>query len=156
YDITSVSKLMSVNICVLAAGQSTRMKSQFSKMLHPLCGKPMIWHVHKTASELEPAVLGIVVGFQRDQVMNVFENQKVDFVVQEKQKGTGHAVQEFLNQFPDLKGTLLVLSGDTPLLTTIMLRSLADEHVKNGAAISLLTTELSNPKGYGRIVRNSE
>ena len=145
---------MSLHICILAAGQSTRMKSRLSKMVHPLCGKPLIWHVHATAAELQPKTLGIVVGFQRDQIMEVFNGKEVEFVVQEQQLGTAHAVQEFLKQFPSATGTLLVLSGDTPLLRVDTLRELIDLHTREKVSVSLLTTELSNPKGYGRIVRN--
>lgn len=145
---------MDIHICILAAGQSTRMKSKTSKMLHPLCGKPMIHHVHSIAAELQPKTLSIVVGHQRDQIMDLFAEKPVDFVVQEKQNGTAHAVLEYLKHHPNIQGIALVMSGDTPLLRADRLHRLIVAHRESNAAVTLLTTLLEMPIGYGRIVRN--
>jgi bifunctional UDP-N-acetylglucosamine pyrophosphorylase/glucosamine-1-phosphate N-acetyltransferase len=147
---------MQMHVCILAAGQSKRMKSKISKLLHPLCGKPMILHVQKTISDLEPKTCTVVVGYQRDQVINALESKPVDFIVQEEQLGTGHAVGEFLKNHPRIHGLLFVTNGDTPLVRAGTLRVLASFHTQQNAAISLLTAEVPDARGYGRIVRNRE
>jgi len=144
---------MDTHICILAAGQSKRMKSKVSKLLHPLCGKPMIEHVRDVAAELEPATCAVVAGFQRDQVMDALHRKPVDFVVQQEQLGTGHAVSEFLKQYPAIEGVLLVMNGDTPLVHADLLRRLLALHMEKKASVSLLTTDLPDATGYGRIVR---
>jgi len=145
---------MDLHVCILAAGQSKRMKSKLSKLLHPLCGKAMILHVQEAVAALSPKTQAVVVGHQRDQVMEAFSEKPVDFVVQEKQLGTAHAVSEFLSQHPSIDGILLVLSGDTPLLQPSTLRDLLNAHEKNQATVSLLTTDMLDPTGYGRVLRN--
>jgi len=145
---------MDLHVCILAAGQSKRMKSKLSKLLHPLCGKAMILHVQEAVAALSPKTQAVVVGHQRDQVMEAFSEKPVDFVVQEKQLGTAHAVSEFLSQHPSIDGILLVLSGDTPLLQPSTLRDLLIAHEKNQATVSLLTTDMLDPTGYGRVLRN--
>jgi len=147
---------MDLHVCILAAGQSKRMKSKLSKLLHPICGKPMILHVQESVAALSPKTSAIVVGHQRDQVMDALSEKQVDFVVQEKQLGTAHAALEFLKQYPKIDGVMLVLSGDTPLLQPATLRELLNIHEQRQATISLLTTELSDPTGYGRVIRNNQ
>lgn len=144
------------HICVLAAGQSKRMKSKTSKMLHLLCGAPVISHVVSIAAALEPRTLGIVVGYQRDQIMAVLDGKAVDFIVQEAQRGTAHAVSVYLDEYPLLKGSLLVMNGDTPLLRPDLLRQLLTLHSLESATITLLTADVENPTGYGRIVRDQK
>lgn len=131
------------------------MKSKTSKMLHPLCGRPLIGHVYQIAADLEPRTLGIVVGFQREAIMDTLATRAVDFVIQEQQLGTAHAVSEFLNRYPAISGALLVMNGDTPLLRADYLRQLITLHSLEQADISMLTADLQNPAGYGRIVRSS-
>ncbi|MBI4744065.1 MAG: bifunctional UDP-N-acetylglucosamine diphosphorylase/glucosamine-1-phosphate N-acetyltransferase GlmU [Actinobacteria bacterium] len=144
---------MGVGIVILAAGEGTRMKSSLSKVLHPLCGQPMIKYVVDTARKINPEKIIMVVGHKADQVKDVV-GSKVDFVVQERQLGTGHAVKVTENVLTDLKGDLLILNGDTPLITFITLKNLINLHNKNKSSITLLTTYFDNPYGYGRIVRN--
>jgi bifunctional UDP-N-acetylglucosamine pyrophosphorylase/glucosamine-1-phosphate N-acetyltransferase len=132
------------------------MKSKLSKLLHPLCGKQMILHVYDAITGLSPKTCAIVVGHQRDQVIDAFAEKQVDFVVQEEQRGTAHAVSEFLKQFPEIEGILLVLCGDTPLLQTSTLLEVIQLHKQRNAVITLVTTELPDPTGYGRIIRNSQ
>jgi bifunctional UDP-N-acetylglucosamine pyrophosphorylase / glucosamine-1-phosphate N-acetyltransferase len=146
---------MDLHVCVLAAGQSKRMKSKTSKLLQPMCGKPMLHHIYELVSALSPKTQAFVVGHQRDQVMEALSEKPVDFVVQEQQLGTAHAVSEFLKQHSKIHGLLLVLNGDTPLLQSSTLHNLLSLHQQRQATISLLTTEIPDPTGYGRIIRNN-
>jgi bifunctional UDP-N-acetylglucosamine pyrophosphorylase/glucosamine-1-phosphate N-acetyltransferase len=142
-----------MHICILAAGQSKRMQSKYSKMLHPVCGLPMISHVYNAVSGLQPQSISIIVGHQRDQIMDVFAEKAVDFVVQEELLGTAHAVSEYLKQKPDLRGSLLVMNGDMPLITTRLLRAILKMQESTRSALLLVTTMIGNPAGYGRVVR---
>ncbi|HEY4491441.1 MAG TPA: bifunctional UDP-N-acetylglucosamine diphosphorylase/glucosamine-1-phosphate N-acetyltransferase GlmU [Acidobacteriota bacterium] len=144
---------MQTHVCILAAGQSKRMKSKLSKLLHPLCRKPMIDYALAAVSEFQPLSTTVVVGFQRDQIMNALEGKNVDFVVQEEPLGTAHAVMQFLKQNGGKKGSVLVLNGDTPLIQKELLQRLLSFHQQKHAAISLITADLNHPQGYGRIVR---
>ena len=134
---------------VLAAGEGKRMHSELPKVLHSLCGRPMLSYITGSASELTDHVL-IVVGHGASQVREYYKN-KYSFVLQEQQLGTGHAVMQSLDSLPS-EGTLLILCGDTPLLTTQHLKSLISQHDKN--AVTVATTNLPDPSGYGRIVRD--
>jgi bifunctional UDP-N-acetylglucosamine pyrophosphorylase / glucosamine-1-phosphate N-acetyltransferase len=147
---------MDLYVCILAAGQSKRMKSKLSKLLHPLCGKPMILYVQETVSALSPKSCGVVVGHQRDQIMDALKEKPLDFVVQEQQKGTAHAVSEFLKHYPAIEGLLLVLNGDTPLLQSSTLLGMIQLHQQRNAAITLLTAEYEDPTGYGRVIRSEQ
>lgn len=147
---------MQIHVCILAAGQSTRMKSKLSKMLHPLCGKPMIFYVREALTEINPDSISMVVGFQRDQIMNAMESAPVEFVLQKEQLGTAHAVSEYLLRKPTIEGLLLVLNGDTPLIRPRLLQEMIAAHSQSGAVLSLLTTELPQPQGYGRMIRNTK
>lgn len=129
------------------------MKSKQSKLLHPLCGKPIIQHVLDASKNLAPKSVALVVGHQREQIREAL-GDSVRYVVQEEQRGTAHAVSEFLRLNADLKGSLLVLSGDTPLITSDLLKSLLQKHAEDAAALSFVTTTVANPAGYGRIVRD--
>ncbi len=113
----------------------------------------MIAYVAGAVSELHAQTLGVVVGYQREQVMNALSGRSIGFVVQEQQLGTAHAVSEFLKRYPSLNGMLLVMNGDTPLVSAVLLKHLLTLHEKRKAVISLLTAELNDPSGYGRIVR---
>jgi bifunctional UDP-N-acetylglucosamine pyrophosphorylase / glucosamine-1-phosphate N-acetyltransferase len=147
---------MDLHVCILAAGQSKRMKSKLSKLLHPLCGKPMILCLQESVTALSPKTCAVVVGHQRDQIMDALKEKPVDFVVQEQQQGTAHAVAEFLKHHSSIEGLLLVLSGDTPLLQSSTLLGTIHLHQQRNAAITLLTTEYQDPAGYGRVIRNEQ
>lgn len=147
---------MSLHVCILAAGQSKRMKSKTSKLLHSVCGKAMIQFVLDAAFALNPQSIGVVIGHQREQVREALSGARVDFVVQEQQLGTGHAVSEFVRQMKITEGRLLVLSGDTPLLTSSRLQAVVEEHERGAASVTLVTTQVVAPAGYGRIVRSLE
>lgn len=115
----------------------------------------MILHIQESVSALSPKVSAMVVGHQRDQVMDALAGKATDFVIQEKQQGTAHAVSMFLQQYPSIHGLLLVLSGDTPLLQSSTLRDMMSLHQQRNAAITLLTTQYEDPTGYGRVIRNA-
>ncbi len=116
----------------------------------------MILHVWHALSALSPITCAVVVGHQRDQVMEALAGKSIEFVIQEQQHGTAHAVSEFLKQYPDIDGLLLVLSGDTPLLQPSTLLEMIQLHKQRSAVITLLTMDLSNPAGYGRVIRNPQ
>jgi bifunctional UDP-N-acetylglucosamine pyrophosphorylase / glucosamine-1-phosphate N-acetyltransferase len=139
-----------MNIVILAAGQGKRMHSNLPKVLHPLAGKPLVSHVIDTARSLSPQTLCLVYGHGGDVVRTTLKAPDLAWALQEPQLGTGHAVQQAL---PHLNGTgtTLVLYGDVPLIQAETLRRLL--HVAQDS-LAILTVELADPDGYGRIVRN--
>jgi bifunctional UDP-N-acetylglucosamine pyrophosphorylase/glucosamine-1-phosphate N-acetyltransferase len=142
-------------VVVLAAGEGTRMKSSIPKVLHPVGGRTLVHHAVTAAGDLEPAHLVVVVGHGRDQVVAHLAEvaPKAATVVQEEQLGTGHAVQVALEELPRLDGTVVVTYGDVPLLTAEVLRALLDTHAEQRNAVTILTAHLSDPTGYGRVLR---
>jgi bifunctional UDP-N-acetylglucosamine pyrophosphorylase/glucosamine-1-phosphate N-acetyltransferase len=143
-------------VVVLAAGEGTRMHSATTpKVLHELCGRTMLGHVVATSSALQPEHLLVVVGHAREQVAaHLAElDPQARAVVQEQQDGTGSAVRVALDTLPELTGTVVVVPGDAPLLTATTLTDLLTTHRLTRAATTLLTAELADPTGYGRVVR---
>ena len=140
-----------LQVVVLAAGQGKRMNSRLPKVLHPLGGRPMIQHVLDRARRLAPTRLAVVVGHGGERVAELFDAPDVTSVVQEHQLGTGHAV---LQAMPSLEpaGVVLVLYGDVPRIASGTLRTLVDAAAEN--QLALLTEEVDDPKGLGRIVRD--
>lgn len=145
-------------VIVLAAGEGTRMKSRTSKVLHELCGRSMLGHVLAAARELEPGRLVVVVGHRREQVVAHLAEHAPDAepVVQERQGGTGHAVRMALEQAGALTGTIVVTNGDHPLLRGETLAELVRTHEDQGNAATVLTTEIPDATGYGRMVRAAD
>ena len=140
-----------LNIVILAAGQGTRMKSRLPKVLHPLAGKPLLGHVIETARSLSPAKIIVVYGHGGAQVPEALASNDLIWVEQAEQLGTGHAVEQAMAEVDDASD-LLILYGDVPLLQTTTLREL----VRLGAeGFGLLTVDLANPSGYGRVVRDN-
>lgn len=136
---------------ILAAGEGKRMHSSLPKVLHPLCGRPMISYILDSAAKLTDRVL-VVVGHGASIVKNAL-GDKWHYVLQEEQLGTGHAVMQALDHLPR-EGTLLVLCGDTPLLESGYLSELLEEQQKHAATIA--TVVLPDPEGYGRIMRSHD
>ncbi|APV52308.1 UDP-N-acetylglucosamine diphosphorylase/glucosamine-1-phosphate N-acetyltransferase [Betaproteobacteria bacterium GR16-43] len=128
------------------------MRSDLPKVLHPLGGRPMLAQVVETARLLSPTKLAVVIGHGADTVIERMADPRIAWVRQEQQLGTGHAVQQALPHL-DAQGTVLILYGDMPLIASGTLRSLADAAAQGHLAI--LTQEVAEPKGYGRIVRNA-
>ena len=149
-------------IVILAAGEGKRMRSSMPKVLHPIAGRSLVGHVVHAAAHTQPGHVVVVVGHGRDHVRAHLEAIApwVVTVVQEEQLGTGHAVRVALAGISDRglvmpAGPIVVLTGDTPLLTGDTVQTLVDEHVASGAAATVLTTVMEDPTGYGRIVRDS-
>jgi bifunctional UDP-N-acetylglucosamine pyrophosphorylase/glucosamine-1-phosphate N-acetyltransferase len=140
-----------VQVVVLAAGQGKRMHSDLPKVLHPLGGRPLLSHVLATARELEPRRICVVVGHGAQAIRDSIREGDVSWALQEKQLGTGHAVLQAVPQLED-GGTVLVLYGDVPLISAPTLRALVA--AAGDGRFALLTQELDQPKGYGRIVRD--
>jgi len=143
------------HIVILAAGKGTRMKSARPKVLHPVAGRPMIDYVLGAASAVRPASTTIVVGHQADTLQRELGGHPgLSFVVQEPQLGTGHALLMAEQALTGATGTVLLLSGDVPLLKPETLTTLVDGHISTGSALTVLTAHVANPHGYGRIVRD--
>jgi bifunctional UDP-N-acetylglucosamine pyrophosphorylase/glucosamine-1-phosphate N-acetyltransferase len=144
---------VSVEALILAAGQGTRMKSSLPKVLHPLAGKPLLGHVLDVARQLGSKRIHTVIGHGADQVESYFSaSTDISWIVQEQRLGTGHAVLQAMPQV-DPASTVLILYGDVPLLRVETLQQLLDAVSAN--SIGLLTVELDNPTGYGRILRDA-
>ena len=143
-------------VAILAAGQGTRMKSKLPKVLHRLAGAPMGAYPARLARELgcTPAVM--VIGHGAALVEEALAGEGVRFAHQEEQLGTGHALRCTREALADFTGTVLLLCGDVPLLRRQTLERLLACHNEHGAAVTVLTAELDNPFGYGRIVRQGE
>ena len=142
----------SLQVVVLAAGQGKRMHSRLPKVLHPLGGRPMLQHILETARLLAPSRLAVVIGHGGEAVARQLEAPDVAWAVQDRQLGTGHAVMQALPKL-DPAGVVLILYGDVPRIATGTLRSLVDAAAEN--QLALLTQELEDPKGMGRIVRDA-
>jgi bifunctional UDP-N-acetylglucosamine pyrophosphorylase / glucosamine-1-phosphate N-acetyltransferase len=145
-------------VVILAAGEGTRMKSSRSKLLHEIAGHSMLSYAVTAATTVQPEHIVVVVGHLRDQVEAHLAEiaPHVLTAVQEEQLGTGHAVQVALGQLADLTGDVIVTMGDVPMLTGETLAALLLEHRQRDAAATVLTAEVPDPTGYGRILRDSE
>ncbi|WP_239256352.1 bifunctional UDP-N-acetylglucosamine diphosphorylase/glucosamine-1-phosphate N-acetyltransferase GlmU [Listeria ilorinensis] len=138
---------------VLAAGQGTRMKSKLYKVLHPVCGKPMVEHVVGEIEKLEVTKIVTVVGHGAEKVKEHLQG-KSDFVMQAEQLGTAHAVLQAKDLLENLDGVTLVVCGDTPLIQSSTMAALMKYHHEKRAKATILTTTVADPTGYGRIVRD--
>jgi bifunctional UDP-N-acetylglucosamine pyrophosphorylase/glucosamine-1-phosphate N-acetyltransferase len=143
---------------ILAAGEGKRMKSSRSKLLHEIAGHSMLSYAVTAATEVQPEHIVVVVGHLRDQVEEHLAEiaPHVLIAVQEEQLGTGHAVEVALGQLGDLDGEVIVTYGDVPMLTGETLTALLEEHQAQQAAATVLTAEVSDPTGYGRILREPD
>ena len=140
---------------VLAAGEGTRMKSRLPKVLHQVCGKPMIKYVIDRLEELNIDKKIVIIGYKGNLVKETL-GKKVDYIWQKEQLGTGHALAQCREILAKFKGDLLVLSGDTPLLTTQTLKRLIEVQREKNALATILTAILKPPTGYGRVVRHGD
>ena len=142
---------------VLAAGMGKRMHSDLAKVLHRMAGRPLLAHVLDTLDELGVGRTVVVIGHQRERVQAAFvERKNVEWAIQAEQRGTGHACMMAEPALGGFRGTVLVVCGDTPLLTARTLGALLDRHAKSGAQVTVLSMRLADPKGYGRIVRTRD
>ncbi len=140
---------------ILAAGQGTRMKSDLYKVLHPVCGKPMVEHVIDHIRGLGADRVVTVVGHGAEAVEETL-GKKSEYVLQEEQLGTAHAVQQAAQLIGDLEGTTIVVCGDTPLIRSETMQALISHHNTTGAKATILTANADNPTGYGRIIRGED
>ncbi len=147
-----------LDILILAAGLGTRMKSRVAKVLHKLQGRPIIAHVSRTASLLNPRSTHVVVGYQAAEVRAAVEKElghgQASFVNQTEQRGTGDAVMATSGALAGANSTVLILSGDVPLVRPETLRALIEQHIANKASCTMLSVRLENPTGYGRVLRD--
>ena len=147
---------MATTAIILAAGKGTRMQSDLPKVLHPVCGRPMLAYVLDTARQAGSGRLLVVVGHRAALVKQTFPDDAGDisWVLQSPQMGTGHAVMVCKSELTGLDGPVLVLAGDGPLIRPETLRQLIEIHQATGAACTLATSILPEPGGYGRIIRD--
>lgn len=146
---------MAIAIAILAAGKGTRLKSKRAKVLHSIGGKPLLLHVIDAALQIVSAGdIYVIVGHQSEAVRAAVTHTGVRFVEQGEQRGTGHAVQQALVELRNYEH-VLVLSGDVPLLKSSTVQALRDFHLRERAAMTILSAEVENPFGYGRLIRKS-
>ncbi len=138
---------------VLAAGQGKRMKSKLYKVLHPVCGKPMVGHVVSALEQLQTSRTVVIVGHGAEAVKG-YLGERAEYALQAEQLGTGHAVLQAKELLAREEGLTIVICGDTPLVSEETLRSMIQLHQEKGAAATILTALLEEPAGYGRIIRD--
>ena len=144
---------------ILAAGEGTRMKSDLAKVLHEINGRTMIEHVLDALSEVSPSAIVVVVGHQADAVRERLSGDDIDyagltFALQSERLGTGHAVMQAKPALEDFTGTVMVLTGDTPLLEKSTLAGFLRFHRESGASATVMSAEVEDAAGYGRILRD--
>ena len=152
--IKHIKPMTPLHIIVLAAGNSTRLKSNLTKVMHPIAGRPMIDYVLQVARDLKPEKICMVLGMDREKIVNHLRGQRdLVFAHQKERLGTAHAVQTGLKALGNISGEVVILSGDVPRLRFKTLKDLPQ--VSSTAPLALLTAVLPNPQGYGRILRDS-
>jgi bifunctional UDP-N-acetylglucosamine pyrophosphorylase/glucosamine-1-phosphate N-acetyltransferase len=147
---------MSIAAIVLAAGKGTRMTADMPKVLHTIGERPMVSYVIDAIQPIAGNRIYMVVGYGAEQVMKACSDRGIHFVRQEPQLGTGHAVMQCEEALKGFTGTVVVLNGDVPCLRSDTVRQFVGFHRERGAAATVLTAVLDNPKGYGRIVTDSD
>ncbi len=140
-------------VLIMAAGKGTRLKSSLPKVLQPLAGRPLMEHLLQTVEALNPRHTLVVVGHQAALVKSRLRHRAVEFAEQVPQLGTGHAVQVARDWWSGKPGNLLILSGDVPLISAGTLRKMIQLHDRTRAGLTLLSTRLDDPTGYGRVIR---
>jgi bifunctional UDP-N-acetylglucosamine pyrophosphorylase/glucosamine-1-phosphate N-acetyltransferase len=146
-----------VAVAILAAGKGTRMKSDLPKVLHSLGGRSLVEQVLHSCSSLSASRQMVIIGYQGDRVQEALHSfGNLEFVPQTQQLGTGHAVQQLIPYLEDYEGDLLILNGDVPLLRPQTLQQLLQTHQSHQNAATILTANLPNPQGYGRVFCNGD
>lgn len=139
---------------IMAAGKGTRMKSDLPKVLHKINNRPMVHYVIDLAKEVQSERIVLIIGHKKEMAEEACKDMPVEFVYQIQQLGTGHAVQMTEPLLTDFTGDILVLSGDVPLLTKSTIDDLIKVHRESGAVATMLTSDLDDPTGYGRVIRD--
>ncbi len=143
-----------IECIILAGGKSKRMKSKKSKVLHKLCGKPIIYYPLRACKSLLPDNMYIVIGQNSEEIKNII-NDDVVFVYQNEPLGTGHAVMQVVPYLRDRDMDVLIMPADAPLIRIETIKELYKFHKENDALVTILTAEIPDPTGYGRIIRSS-
>lgn len=141
-----------LSLVILAAGKGTRMRSNRAKVLHEVFFAPMIHHVLTATLPLQARRTLLIIGHQAEAVREVLADQDVEFVVQQEQLGTGHAVLTAETALPEKDGTVMILCGDTPLIRSETLINMVQEHRRQSAMVTFMTTTLGDPSNYGRVL----
>lgn len=144
-----------VSAIILAAGKGTRMKSDLAKVLHSLCGKPMLTYSVNVARAVGAEKIAVIIGHQADAVREAFKDQELILIEQREQLGTGHAVLQARDTFCNYQGTIIILCGDVPLLLPSKVKDLLEYHISENSDVTVLTTILDDPYGYGRVIKSS-
>lgn len=142
-------------VTILAAGKGTRMESNLPKVLHKIGGKPMLSHVIQRAVELGAQKIISIIGYQHELVKETIANEPTRFAIQLDQLGTGHAVLQCASELSEFNGSVLVLSGDVPLISLNTLQNLLNTHNRSDSKATLLSAIVNDATGYGRVIRNS-
>ena len=145
-----------LRICILAAGKGSRMNSELPKVLHEINNKPLLHFVLETSESLNPEEIILIVGFKKDMVIKSVNNFNVSFAYQEEQNGTAHAIMQCKENLINKPGQTLVLSGDVPFISKNTLKNLIEIHNKNNSLGSIISANIKDPSGYGRIIRNND
>lgn len=147
-----MERLMAI---ILAAGEGKRMKSKKTKILHEICGKPMVEWVYQCVKNSGVDEIVLVIGRNGEEVKEYMGN-KVSYAKQEQQLGTGHAVIQAQEYLENREGQVVIMYGDMPLVTSNTISLAVDYHKEKGNAATIITADFENPAGYGRIIRNSQ
>ncbi len=144
-----------LRVIILAAGKGTRMNSDLPKVLHKLQGKALIDYVIDESELLDPKEIILVVGFKKEQVIKHTKNRiHLKYATQVEQLGTGHAVLQTKELLKNKKGHILILYGDVPNIKASTLMPIVDDHISNNRDLTLITAEIDDPSGYGRVIRD--
>lgn len=147
---------MKISAVILAAGKGTRMKSDLPKILHPICGRPIVWYAMEAVKTVTDSAPVLVIGHGAEQVQQALGGELARFAVQAEQLGTGHAVMQAESQLAGQSDLVLVTYGDMPLLRGETLQKLVDCQLANPGPLSMLTVIAENPRGFGRIARKAD
>ncbi len=139
---------------ILAAGKGTRMKSDLAKVLHLIEDKPLLHYVLESACSAGAEKIIVIIGHQAQKIREQFVTSRCVFVEQKPQLGTGHAVLQAKGELADYQGLTVILCGDVPLLKPSTIKNLVKEHVTSNTSVTVLTTVVPDPHGYGRIIKN--
>jgi UDP-N-acetylglucosamine pyrophosphorylase len=147
---------MSLAIVIMAAGKGTRMQSDLPKVLHEANGKPLVAYVIEKSQALDPEKIVLIIGHQAEKVRQATASFPVAYALQEPQLGTGHAIMQTEPLLADFNGEIIILSGDAPLFTARTLREIVAFHRSKQAVATVMTAEIDDPTGYGRIIRSDD
>ena len=143
-------------IAILAAGKGKRMKSSLPKVLHEINNKTLIENVIETSCKLNSNKIIVIVGYKKELIKSKLSHYSIEFAEQNEQKGTGHAIQQCEKNIKNLDGNILILSGDVPMISERTLSDLIKVHIAKDSKASLISAEIIDPTGYGRIKRDAQ